>query len=382
MSTGASVPESHEQPRPRLSRRWLIRGVGVAAAGAAVLGSAGGTAAAAALPGGREDGGRQDKGKNPGKGKKVKITTLATGLKFPEGPVALPNGDVLVVEIHRKTLTRITPDGTTSVVAELGGGPNGAALGPDGRVYVANNGGMYAFDVGGFVFAGGIPADYTSGSIQAVDLKTGAVETLYTAADGHDLRGPNDLVFDSAGGFYFTDHGKSDGATGDKGRLFYATPDGKSIKQIAGGMEGPNGIGLSPDGKRLYVSETYTARVWWWDVTGPGRITGGKSLGGSGGGNFLYTAADYTNFDSLGVEAGGNVCVASMIHAGISVVSPKGDLVDFVEIDTDGDPGITNICWGGPGMRTAYITASSTGKLLKVEWPRPGLALNFAGGKK
>ncbi|MGI5158990.1 SMP-30/gluconolactonase/LRE family protein [Microbispora sp. CA-102843] len=371
----ASRDADHEPASPRrLSRRSLIGGMAVAGiTGAGLLGTTG--AAAAAQPGKGDD-----KGKKHGKGKKVAITVLATGLKFPEGPVALPNGDVVVVEIHRKTLTRITSDGKTSVVAELGGGPNGAALGPDGRVYVANNGGMYAFEVGGFVFAGGIPADYTSGSIQAVDLSTGAVQTLYTEAEGKPLRGPNDLVFDAAGGFYFTDHGKSDGSTGDKGRLFYATPDGRSIKQIAGGMEGPNGIGLSPDGKRLYVSETYTARVWWWDVTAPGVVKGGKSLGGSGGGNFLYTAPDYTNFDSLGVEANGNVCVASMIHAGISVVNPHGELVEFVPIAVDGDPGITNICWGGRDMRTAYITASSTGKLLKVDWKRPGLKLNFASG--
>jgi gluconolactonase len=360
----------------RPSRRALIRGIGLAGLSPVATGlpffAASGTAFAGTSPHAPET-----NHPSPGKGKKMTITTLATGLKFPEGPVALPGGDVLVVEIHRGTLTRITPEGEVTVVAELGGGPNGAALGPDGRVYVANNGGMYAFDVGGFVFAGGIPADYKSGSIQAVDLTTGAVETLYTSADGRDLRGPNDIVFDAAGGFYFTDFGKSDGVTADKGRLFYATPDGTSIKMIAGGMEGPNGIGLSPDGKRLYVSETYTARVWWWDVTAPGVIKGGRSLGGSGGGNFLYTVNDYTNFDSLGVEADGNVCVASMIHAGISVISPGGRLLDFVDINVANDPGITNICWGGHDMRTAYITASSTGRLLKVDWPRPGLALNF-----
>lgn len=310
---------------------------------------------------------------------KVPFTVLASGLKFPEGPVVLPDGSVAVVEIHRGTLTRVTPDGTTSVIAELGGGPNGAALGPDGRVYVANCGGLRAFQVGPYVVAGGIPDDYAGGSIQAVDLSDGSVATLYTQAGGSQLRGPNDLVFDADGGFYFTDYGKSDGVTGDRGRLFYATADGQSITQVAGGMEGPNGIGLSPDGTRLYVSETMTARVWWWEVTGPGQIKGGQSLAGSGGGNFLYTAPDYVNFDSLGVEAGGNVCVASMVHAGISVVSPDGSLVEFVGIDADGDPGITNICWGGPDLRTAYITASSTGKLLKAEWPRPGLPLHFGG---
>ncbi|MEV8031643.1 SMP-30/gluconolactonase/LRE family protein [Streptomyces sp. NPDC002742] len=354
-------------PRRALSRRSLIgrmTAVTAGASGAAVLGPVGAAAAA--------DG----RGGKPGRSRKPKVTVLATGLKFPEGPVALPNGDVLVVEVLGGRLTRITPDGTVSVVAELGGGPNGAALGPDGRVYVTNNGGLNGFSVGGFTFAGGTPAGYVTGSIQVVDLADGSVRTLYTEAGGQQLRGPNDLVFDAHGGFYFTDYGKTGATAVDRGRLYYATADGKSIRKVADGMDGPNGIGLSPDGKRLYVSETYTARVWWWEVTAPGVIKGGLSLAGSGGGNFLYTASDYTNFDSLGVEAGGNVCVASMIHAGISVVSPKGHLVEFVDINVGDDPGITNICWGGKHLTTAYITASSTGKLLKVEWPRRGLALN------
>ncbi len=86
-------------------------------------------------------------------GKRLKITKLADGLMFPEGPTVLPNGDVLVVELHRGTLTRVRPDGTTSIAAETGGGPNGSALGPDGRVYIANSGGLNRFEVGGFVFA-------------------------------------------------------------------------------------------------------------------------------------------------------------------------------------------------------------------------------------
>lgn len=305
----------------------------------------------------------------------MSFTVVTTGLKFPEGPVALPNGDVLVVELLRGTLTRITPDGTTTVVADLGGGPNGAAIGPDGRAYVANCGGMIGTEVYGYVFAGGTPENYTTGSIQAVDLTTGEVETLYTECDGLSLRGPNDIVFDAHGGFYFTDHGKSNESASDRGRLYYATADGTSIRKVADDMNGPNGIGLSPDGTRLYVSETYTARVWWWDVTAPGEIVGGRTLAGSGGGNFLFGSADFRYFDSLGVEADGNICVASLATPGICVISPDGQLVEVVDIDTDGDPGITNICWGGTDMRTAYVTASSTGKLLRFDWPRTGLAL-------
>ena len=68
---------------------------------------------------------------------------LASGLRFPEGPVAMPDGSVLVVEIFGPTLSRIAPDGTRTVVAEVPGGPNGAALGPDGAVYICNNGGCF-----------------------------------------------------------------------------------------------------------------------------------------------------------------------------------------------------------------------------------------------
>ncbi|WP_092807827.1 SMP-30/gluconolactonase/LRE family protein [Rhodococcus globerulus] len=309
----------------------------------------------------------------------MSFTVVTTGLKFPEGPVALPNGDALVVEIHRGTLTRVTPDGTNTVVAEVGGGPNGTAIGPDGRAYIANCGGMIATEAYGYVFAGGTPENYTGGSIQAVDLETGEVETLYTECDGIPLRGPNDIVFDAHGGFYFTDHGKSNDRGNDHGRLFYGTSDGSSIRLVASEMHGPNGIGLSPDGTRLYVSETYTARVWWWDVTGPGEIVGGRTLAGSGGGNFLWGSPDFRYFDSLGVEANGNICVASLATPGICVISPDGELVEFLSIDTDGDPGITNICWGGEDMRTAFVTASSTGKLLRFDWPRAGLVLNNQG---
>ncbi|MCB1268108.1 MAG: hypothetical protein KDB19_08285, partial [Microthrixaceae bacterium] len=66
-------------------------------------------------------------------------TTLATGLRFPEGPVALDDGSVLLVEIERGTLSRVSPDGTVDVVADCGGGPNGAAIGPDGAVWITNN---------------------------------------------------------------------------------------------------------------------------------------------------------------------------------------------------------------------------------------------------
>ena len=106
---------------------------------------------------------------------------VATDLQFPEGPVWVGDGSLLVVEIRRRTLTRIWPGVRKEVVAELGGGPNGAALGPDGACYVCNNGGFRFHDADGATFPGLIADDYSGGRIEAVDLATGEHEVLYRA---------------------------------------------------------------------------------------------------------------------------------------------------------------------------------------------------------
>src|SRR5687768_15596264 len=118
----------------------------------------------------------------------LEYRVIADGLEFPEGPVALADGSVLVVEIKGGRLTRVRPDGSREVVAELGGGPNGAAIGPDGACYVCNNGGFNwlkqdIFGVEGYDRPHGRAAQYTGGSIQRVDLDTGEVTTLYTHCD-------------------------------------------------------------------------------------------------------------------------------------------------------------------------------------------------------
>ena len=143
----------------------------------------------------------------------TEVTVVATGLRFPEGPIALSDGSVLVVEIARGTVSRVLPDGVVGVVAETGGGPNGMALGPDGRCYVCNNGGFEWHERGGRPVPGLEGPEYRGGWIEAVDLDTGEVEVLYRESDRGPLRGPNDIVFDAHGGFWFTDFGKMRRAT-------------------------------------------------------------------------------------------------------------------------------------------------------------------------
>lgn len=299
---------------------------------------------------------------------------VTEGLRFPEGPVAMPDGSVVLVEIAAGCVTRVSPDGSQQVIAQLGGGPNGAAIGPDGRLYVCNNGGFHYVERAGLLIPHGQPEDYSGGRIERLDLATGAVETLYKDGDfGCTLRGPNDIVFDDAGGFWFTDHGKTRRRERDVTGVFYAKADGSLLKEVIFPMENPNGIGLSPDGTRLYVAETYTCKLWAYDIGAPGEIAFSQGLLGPGG-TFLYSPGGYTFFDSLGVDGAGNVCVATIGQSGISVVSPEGELVEFVATD---DPFTTNICFGGPDLKTAWITLSGTGRLVKMDWPRGGAKLNY-----
>ncbi|GIK47940.1 MAG: gluconolactonase [Alphaproteobacteria bacterium] len=302
----------------------------------------------------------------------LNLRTVTDGLLFPEGPIALDDGAVLVVEIMGGRLIRVEPNGRKLAVADLGGGPNGAAIGPDGQCYVCNNGGFnWSTAADGYMRPVGRADDYVTGSIQRVDLSTGRVETLFTACDGEPLKGPNDIVFDGLGGFYFTDHGKTHGRLMDRGAVYYAAADGSFIREVGFPFLTPNGIGLSPDGRELYVSETETGRLWAFPVLGPGEL--GKAAWPSpNGGRFVGGPLGYQRFDSMAVEANGNICVATLVRGGVSVFSPEGEHLEFHEAP---EGYCTNIAFGGPERRTAFITLSGYGRLVAVDWEREGLKL-------
>jgi gluconolactonase len=307
------------------------------------------------------------------------LTEIATGLRFPEGPIAMPDGSVLLVEMFGPRLTRVAADGTTETIAEIAGGPNGAAIGPDGALYLCNNGGCFSpVDLGGMLFPGPhVPTHYIGGRIQRVDLSSGAVIDLYDECDGHPLRAPNDLVFDAHGGFWFTDHGIRDGAarTSDLTSIYYAKADGSHISEQVHPVEAPNGIGLSPDGSTLYWAETFTGRVFRRTIASPGELMAAVPLDPS---ICLAGLPGYQLLDSLAVDGDGNVCVGTLVNGGVTVISPDGSSVEHIPT---GDLLTTNICFGdrdGSGeYRDAYITASATGKLLHMRWPDRGLRLNY-----
>jgi gluconolactonase len=298
---------------------------------------------------------------------------VTDGLQFPEGPVITADGSILLVEIRRGTLTRVLPGGRHEIVAQLGGGPNGAAIGPDGALYVCNNGGAWEWEPGAAHLPSGPPPEYRGGSIQRVDLRTGGFDALYDSCDGKPLNSPNDLVFDSTGGFWFTTLGFFDGENRRLGGVYYARPDGSRIVRWRSGAEGlvsPNGVGLSPDERMLYVADCMMGRLYEFAIPAPGVMAPQTSMAP---GRVVSTLPGFQWLDSLAVEAGGRICVGTLWNGGVTLFEPSGA---FEHIPFP-DPVTTNICFGGTDMQDAWITCSSTGCLYKVRWPRPGLKLAF-----
>lgn len=283
---------------------------------------------------------------------------VAEGLAFPEGPVVMADGSVIVVELAAGRVTRCW-NGRTETICAIGGGPNGAAIGPDGALYVCNNGGL---DPVKFQNARGAGHE---GRVERVNLATGRFERIYDSCEGIALEAPNDIIFDADGRIWFTDLGKTHDGIRTASGLFSALPDGSSIAAINRHAISYNGVGLSPDGAHVYVADTHQGRLWRYDrAVETQRPT------------WVATAPGPVGFDSLAVTAAGNVCVATLYGGGISTITPQGDISKYA---IAGEPYVTNIAFGGEDMRDAWITLSSTDRLVKTRWGEPGLKLNFNG---
>lgn len=290
---------------------------------------------------------------------------IAEGLVFPEGPVVMPDGSVILVELLAGKVTRVWGGGKTETVAVTGGGPNGAAMGPDGALYICNCGG----------------ADPTNphyadakalGSIDRIDLTTGKVDRLYDHVDGHPLSAPNDLVIDADGGIWFTDYGKSLARTLARSGVYYCKPDGSHISTVHYGGAGYNGIGLSPDGATLYLSTTFSGRLYRFAIEGPGKVAATFGRHGKPE-DFVGAGIGDVGFDSLAVTQAGNVCIGTLHDGGITTITPDGAVAKLSLPDSF----VTNIAFGGADMRDAYITLASTGRLIRMRWDEPGLPLAF-----
>ncbi len=306
---------------------------------------------------------------------KPDVEIIATGLHFPEGPVELPDGTIAVVEIGSGRILRISGAGKHGVLAHTGGGPNGMALGPDGALYVCNNGGFSWKQEDEWLRPVGLAPDYSGGLVQRVDIATGEVTTLYDRCDGRRLSGPNDIVFDNHGGFYFTDTGRVLEFQRDHGGVFYARADGSLIKRVIFPLLTPNGVGLSPDLKTLYVAEMETARLWSYAIVEPG-VVKKTPFPSQSGGELVVGLGGFQRFDSLKVTASGNICVATLMTGCITVVSPQGELLDQVRMP---DIYPTNLGFAGQDLQDAIVTLSLTGQVGRLRWPEKGLRLQHQG---
>ena len=308
--------------------------------------------------------------------KQLETDIITDELNFPEGPIYLNDDSVLLVEIARGTLTKVFMNGKKEILCELGGGPNGAAIGPDGYCYICNNGG-FEWDISKdkkFMRPILQSKTYKNGRIEKVNLKSGKFQTLYDSCNDIPLNGPNDIVFDKKGNFWFSDLGKVRDRTMDRGAIYWAKADGSKIKEVIHPFMTPNGIGLSPDEKTLYVAETEGGKLYSYQIIGEGEVKKMDFPSSVNGGILMNIEGGLKRFDSLAVEKNGYVCVGTLVDGGISVISPSSGLVEFWSLD---DPYITNICFGGDYFKTAFITASYQGILLKANWHREGLKLNF-----
>lgn len=295
---------------------------------------------------------------------------VAENLAFPEGPVWMEDGSIILVEIARGCVTRIWDGGKTEIVAETGGGPNGAAIGPDGALWICNNGGFKYHERDGLLIPGNCPDDYSGGRIERIDLATGRVERVLDTVAGFPLKGPNDLVFDRQGNLYFTDHGKTYSRHRDLGGLFFLANGASEAIELDHHHTSPNGVGLSPDESTVYMADTLTARLWAFDLEAPGKI---QRATRANRGRVVATMPDLQYFDSLAVAASGNICVATIANGGVTTLTPDGQ-ASHVAFP---DPFVTNICFGGADLSDAWVTLSGTGKLARCRWPEAGLKLNY-----
>ena len=298
------------------------------------------------------------------------IRTIATGLRFPEGPVAMPDGSVVLVEIERQTVTRVKPDGSTEVVAHTGGGPNGLAVGPDGAFYVCNNGGFMWRTEMNLLRPAGPASDYTGGRIERVDPKTGAVTVLYDRCGPHSCLGRTISCSTASAGFI----------SPTSARHARATATGAALLRAGRRLEDHRGRASDPDAER---HRAVSGRQDALRRRNRNRAALGIRRGGTRGpgqGTIPFAARRAVDgwprrvptLRQPGGRQCGNVCVATLVNGSVSVVAPGGGLIRQLAMP---DMFCTNICFGGPDLRTAYLTLSGTGALVAMTWPDPGLRL-------
>jgi gluconolactonase len=276
---------------------------------------------------------------------------VATSVSMLEGPAVDPEGNVYFTDILMQRIMRFSKDGKFSVFRDKSNVANGLVFDLQGRLIAAEGAASPTAERSGMA-TGGIPR------VTRTDLKTGKVEILADTFNGKPLSGPNDVTIDAKGRLYVTD---STGAA-----VYRIDAPGKIARILAApDIQRPNGIQISPDDRTLYLVEANGAQ-------GGARMIRAFDLGADGTVSkmrVLYNFYPGRSADGMSIDRQGNLYAAAGMHTtrgtsetldtkcGVYVISPQGKLLKFIAVPEDW---ITNTAFGGPDMKTLYVTAGKT----------------------
>jgi gluconolactonase len=286
---------------------------------------------------------------------------VATIVAFTEGPAADSEGNVFFTNTTAERIMKLAPDGKLTTFRENSNGANGLAFDEQGRLVACE----------------GSP-EKKKPRVTRTDMKTGKVEVLADSFEGAPLKSPNDVVIDGKGRIYFTDMGgnRTPPVPAGHGAVYRIDPDGKLNRVLVSPeIEKPNGLTISPDDKKFYLIEANGAEggarlIRSYDLT-PGGVPGNMKV--------HYTFSRGRSADGMTIDAAGNIWAAAGLHrqrgtaetldtrCGVYVISPEGKLIKFIPVPEDT---ITNVAFGGPDLKTLYITAGKT--LFKYRTDQPG----------
>jgi gluconolactonase len=287
---------------------------------------------------------------------------IATSVSMLEGPAVDAGGNVYFTDILMQRIMRFSKDGKFSIFREKSNVANGLVIDPQGRLIAAEGAASPTAERSGMA-TGGIPR------VTRTDLKTGKLEILAETFNGKPLSGPNDVTIDGKGRLYFTD---STGAS-----VYRIDVPGKVVRILAApDIQRPNGIQISPDDRTLYLVEANGAKdgarmIRAYDLLPDGTV---KNM------RVFYNFYPGRSADGMSIDTRGNLYAAAGMHrtrgtaetldtkCGVYVISPQGKLLKFIPVPEDY---LTNTAFGGPDMKTLYITAGKT--LYKVRNDIAGL---------
>jgi gluconolactonase len=256
---------------------------------------------------------------------------------------------------HDKTVTRFTPDGKHAPWAETGG-PNGHKILADGTHLLC---------------------DRTHKAVLRLSKDGKLLDPAAAKAfDGKPLLGPNDLTLDPAnGGFYFTDPEGSDLKT-PIGAVYHvdATTGQGKVTRVDEGLAYPNGIVLTPDGKRLYLGESATNQIHVYDVLAPGKLSKRRLLADLPKADKSKGQIDHQP-DGMCLDASGNLYVAHFGMGQVQVLTPEGKLLAS---HPTGNLSSSNVAFAGPEAKDLYVTGA-IGEFGKSEGAVFRLTLNVKG---